>query len=153
MPAAIPLGNSSKMLSFLLYGHEYRLPNLAHPSNNMPIYYRFYVDIGQFPTSDGLFGPPYLAYFSRLSLSLTSVRSPKWSVWCHDRGYAIRWAPRAQNPGDFLRVLPAEDRGDGAQPVGDHQASGAAGAQFRLGDLWRRRIHPRAHPFHHHPHP
>ncbi len=25
--------------------------------------------------------------------------------------------------------------------------------EFRLGDLWRRRIDPRAHPLHHRPHP
>jgi methylenetetrahydrofolate reductase (NADPH) len=37
--------------------------------------------------------------------------------------------------------------------VGDDQPAGAAVAQFRLGDLWRRRLDPRTHPFHHRPHP
>ena len=38
-------------------------------------------------------------------------------------------------------------------PVGDHQPAGAAHPQLRLGDLWRRRIDPRAYPFDHCPHP
>src|ERR1700736_4758875 len=87
-----------------------------------------------------------------LRLSLTSV---KWSLWCYDRGYVPRigWAPRAENPGDLVRVLPAEDRGDGAQFVGDDQASCAAPPPLRLGDLWRWRIHAGADPFHHRAHP
>ena len=32
-------------------------------------------------------------------------------------------------------------------PLGVDRTSGAAGAEFRVGDLWRRRHHARAHPF------
>ena len=53
----------------------------------------------------------------------------------------------------LLRVLPAEGRGDGEDAVGVGRAAGAAGAQFRLGDLRRRRLHPRAHARHRQAHP
>ena len=73
---------------------------------------------------------------------------------CHERG--TRAPPRTRHARkasrDLLRVFSAEDRGDGAQSVGDHQAARAARAQFRLGDLRRRRLDPRTHPFHHRPH-
>src|SRR5258708_1737513 len=85
---------------------------------------------------------PTLAILQRRPVA----RRNEWSLWCHDRGYTPRQVAR-----DFLRVLPAEDRGDGEELVGDHQAAGAAVAELRLGDLWRRRLDPRAHPFHHHP--
>src|SRR6266700_4858288 len=87
----------------------------------------------------------------RLTGCLISI----WSVWCHDRGDVCdrKRAPRAEIARDLLRVLSPEDRGDGEEPVGDDQAPGAARTQFRLGDLWRRRLHARAHPRHHRPHP
>jgi len=43
-------------------------------------------------------------------------------------------------PNISFEFLPAQDRGDGEESVGDHQASQPACAQFRLGDLWRRRL-------------
>ena len=44
-----------------------------------------------------------------------------------------------------VRILPAQQRGDGEDPVGVDRAAGAAGAEFRLGHLWRRRLDARAH--------
>ena len=46
----------------------------------------------------------------------------------------------------LVRVLPAEDAGDGGAAVGRDQAAGTAAAALRLGDLRRRRLDPRAHP-------
>ena len=45
----------------------------------------------------------------------------------------------------LLRVLPAEDAGDGSDPVGVDRAARAAQSAIRLGDLRRRRLDPRAH--------
>ena len=44
-----------------------------------------------------------------------------------------------------VRVLSAQDRGDGAHAVGGDRAARAARAEFRLGDLRRRRLDARAH--------
>jgi len=51
-----------------------RFQSLAHLSNKMAFIVDFSLVIGQFPTDDGLFELPHFAYFSRLSLSLTSVK-------------------------------------------------------------------------------
>ena len=111
--------------------------------------------IGQLPIIDGLFRPPLWHILEVLPLRPDGSAFGKWSLRRHDRDDATRdgrhRAPQIAR--DLLRVLPAEDRGDGEEPVGHHQPAGAACAQFRLGDLWRRRLDPRAHPFHHRPHP
>src|SRR5665213_2550319 len=77
---------------------------------------------------------------AQLELSYPFPKGFQWSSWCHDRGYPAKRPPRAEGARDLVRVLPAQDRGDGEQPVGHHQAPGAACAQFRLGDLWRGRL-------------
>src|SRR5712664_1548405 len=107
----------------------------------MSINYVLCSHIGQLPMEDGLFGRPGSAYFSTLQLSLTPLQS-EWSSWCHDRGYAprVRRAPRAKVACHLVRILPAEDRGDGTQSVGDHQASRAARAQLRVRYLRLRSI-------------
>ena len=48
-------------------------------------------------------------------------------------------------PFGSLRVLSAQDAGNGATPVVVHRAPGPARPDLRLGDLRRRRFHPRAH--------
>ena len=109
--------------------------------------------LGNFPWSVGCLNEPVWLILALAARPV--VRSFRGVCARHDRGYVprARRAARAQFARDLLRVLSAENRGDGEEPVGDHQAAGAAGAQFRLGDLWRRRLDPRAHPFHHRPHP
>ena len=120
-----------------------------------PIISYFVPKLGKFPSTDGLFDWPRLAYFSGRQLGLMSVRIlvELVSAMTEVTSAASDGHRALQSPEDLLRVLPAEDRGDGAHAVGDHQAAGAACPQFRLGDLWRRRIDPRAHPFDHRPHP
>ena len=53
----------------------------------------------------------------------------------------------------LVRVFPAADGGDGEDPVGVDRAAGAAGAEFRLGHLRRRRLDARAHPRYRQAHP
>src|SRR6266568_6019233 len=53
----------------------------------------------------------------------------------------------------LLRVLPAEDRGDGKDAVGLDHPPCAAQAEFRLGHLRRGRLHARAHTFDRQAHP
>jgi hypothetical protein len=74
MLAAIPLENPRKCLlpDFMAMNTAFQIP--AHQLNNKAYIIDFYVDIGQFPTTDGLFGPPLFAYFSRLSLSPAFVK-------------------------------------------------------------------------------
>jgi hypothetical protein len=48
-------------------------PSFAHLSNNRAYIIFLQKKIGQFPTSDGLFEQPRLAYFGGSQLSLTSV--------------------------------------------------------------------------------
>ena len=60
--------------------------------------------------------------------------------------------PAAAHPG-LLRVLSPKDRGDGTHALGIDHAAGAAAAEFRLRDLWRRRLDARAHPQHGQAHP
>ena len=55
-------------------------------------------------------------------------------------------ARRRLRPERLLRVLPAEDAGDGGEALAVDRAAGAAGADLRLGHLRRRRLDPRAHP-------
>ena len=45
-----------------------------------------------------------------------------------------------------FEFFPPSQRGDGQDPVGVDRAARAAGAEFRLGHLWRRRLDTRAHP-------
>jgi hypothetical protein len=52
---------------------KYRLPDLCPPLNKSGKYYLFSCLIGQFPTGDGLFERPALAYFSR-SVAKPDVR-------------------------------------------------------------------------------
>jgi hypothetical protein len=74
MLAAIPLKNPLKFLlpGLMAMNTAFQIP--AHPLNNKADIIGFYVYIGQFPTTDGLFGPPLFAYFSRLSLSPAFVK-------------------------------------------------------------------------------
>src|SRR5665213_1636023 len=53
----------------------------------------------------------------------------------------------------LLRVLPAEDGGDGSEAVGHGEAGRVARPALRLGDLRCRRLHPRADPCHGAAHP
>ena len=55
-----------------------------------------------------------------------------------------RYRQRTADP-RLVRILSAEDRGDGTDAVGGDRAAGAAAAEFRLGHLRRRRLDPRAH--------
>src|SRR6202795_3850091 len=116
-------------------------PVSAHIPVIRPSYSNIYPQSGPFPIRNGLFERPRLAYFSALQLRLTTAH-PFGVFECHDRGYVprARWAPRAHFACDLVRVFSAEARGDGAQPVGNHQPAGAAYPQLRVGDLWRRRI-------------
>ena len=63
------------------------------------------------------------------------------------RPIGIARAPR------LLRILSAQDAGDGEEAVADGEAHRAAGAALRLGHLRRRRLDPRAHPRHRAAHP
>ncbi len=55
------------------------------------------------------------------------------------------FADVAGDIGGQLRILPAQDREDGADALGVGEDAGAAPAALRLGHLWRRRLDPRAH--------
>jgi hypothetical protein len=74
MLATIPLKNPRKCLLLGFMAMNTAFQSLAHPLNNKADIIDFCVDIGQFPTTDGLFGPPHLAYFGRLSLSPAFVK-------------------------------------------------------------------------------
>ena len=55
---------------------------------------------------------------------------------------------RARAAAAELRVLPAQDRRHGGAVLGLDRQARAAEAAVRLGDLWRRRLDPRAHAAH-----
>ena len=54
--------------------------------------------------------------------------------------------PSARRIRVSFEFFPPKTDGDGAHAVGGDRAARAARAQFRLGDLWRRRLDARAHP-------
>ena len=70
----------------------------------------------------------------------------------HRPGRPRRRAGRARHA-PVVRILPAQDRRHGADALGVDPPAGAAGSAVRLGDLWRRRHHARAHPPHRQAHP
>src|SRR5579862_8948630 len=100
--------------------------------------------VGNFPYPRGYFCPLLWPTLAPSNLNLT-VPKP-WSPWSDVRADAPRHrgGSRAASPQDLLRVLPAQDCGDGEESVGDHQEAGPAGTELRLGDVRRRRLHARA---------
>ena len=97
--------------------------------------------------------PPEPGSDGKIAVSLWLARDPRLAVVSSAQGGCVmsrrsraRQPPRrrAAHP-RLVRVLPAEDRRDGAHAVGVDRAARAAAAEFRLGHLRRRRLDARAH--------
>src|SRR5487761_440857 len=81
------------------------------------------------------------------SLDNESRTAEQIGGWCRRfAGCRSACRHRSETAARFLRILPAEDGGDGGQAVADGQAHRVAWSAFRIGDLWRRRLDPGAYP-------